>query len=287
MKVSCAFFGVTHQGLVRSNNEDAWAIALKELGQAWAQMGNYASKAIALDGLGAVMAVADGMGGTNAGEVAAQIAIETTIQGIKKLSKVPLFEDEAVSILKKFVYQAHYDMEIATGQNPNLQGMGTTLVIGWILGSRLHLVWSGDSRCYVHRKGQGLLLLTEDHSYVQELVNAGDITPEEAWGHPHANIITQCLGDAKAPKPSSRSFSLKEGDLVMLCSDGLNSMLPDAVIAEYFVGKRDVEQISRNLVKATNEAGGADNITIAMAYVAHIEEPPPASGKNANKWTIW
>ncbi|MDX5319944.1 MAG: protein phosphatase 2C domain-containing protein, partial [Bacteroidota bacterium] len=160
--------------------------------------------------------------------------------------------------------------KVVKHQEENLEtaGMGTTLVIAWVIDDMIHTAWSGDSRCYVYDSGQKLFPLTDDHSVVWELVQEGKLTAEEARMHPNSNIIKQSLGDPKnAPQPDVKTRPLYQGSKVLVCSDGLNGMISDEAIEAKLAQRSGVAQVCRELVESANQAGGHDNITCLLLEV--------------------
>ena len=153
-----------------------------------------------LSSLGMVMAVADGMGGMNAGEVASEIAIETVKDffGIGRVTSLIASNHESrKKYLEQVIIEADNRIKIQASQNSEQRGMGSTLIIAWIVGNELTLSWLGDSRCYRYNDINGLELLSKDHSYVQELADKGVITYEQTFIHPQNNIVTRSLGDER------------------------------------------------------------------------------------------
>ena len=150
--------------------------------------------------------------------------------------------------------------------------MGTTLVVGLIRDSTLHLAWLGDSRCYLYRRGAGLAYLSKDHSYVQMLVDAGRITMDEAFDHPGLNIITRSLmcleGDDVTP--DYRAVPLQQGDRMLFCSDGLNGMLRDQEIDAILSAEKNPRGCVDRLVSTANEKGGKDNISVIVVDVPEL-----------------
>ena len=145
--------------------------------------------------------------------------------------------------------------------NPDMSSMATTLVLCFLDAESIYVVNLGDSRAYILRDGN-LTQLTEDHTYVNNLINAGTLTKSEARLHPQKNIITKALGSEKYTEPDFYRFDLREGDRVLLCSDGLHGELTDGEIEEIVRRKEDLDTICRRLVNAANESGGHDNITV-------------------------
>jgi len=215
---------------------------------------------------GTLLVVADGMGGLNAGEVASKIVVES-IQAYFDPSRLSSATANPGKVLVEGILYANGEILKHAKKNPDTEGMGTTVVLAWILDGALHVAWSGDSRCYLLRQGQRIYQVNHDHSYVQELIDQKQITSEEAFYHPNKNIITQSLGDVgRQPSPGYETTPLQAGDRILLCSDGLNTMLHDAEI-ESFLGAGSVSDAARSLVQAANDAGGYDNITAVVAEV--------------------
>ena len=244
----------THPGKVREQNEDRFAT-------------------IALPG-GSLLAIADGMGGTNAGEVAAGIAIKSVeeyflfgghAEPLRDITAVA--NNQLLALLKSAIIHAHRSILASAREEEGLQGMGTTLVLGYIAGNHLSIAWSGDSRCYYYRRPVGLRQLSRDHSLVQLFVDEGLLSPGEAFFHPLAHIVTQCLGDTeKVPEPDTATLTLEKGDILIFCSDGLSGMLPDAQIEKILRSeKNDLSRCVDVLIEKANESGGEDNITVILS----------------------
>lgn len=265
MALKFTLFGNTNVGSVRDHNEDNFTVCADLSENLWSFSKDEARE---LSAKGALLVVADGMGGTNAGEVASDIAQHSIREAFEAVESVPEGQKERENLLKKFILDAHN--KIVKHQEDNLEtaGMGTTLVIAWVVDDMLHAAWSGDSRCYVLDEGQSLEPFTDDHSLVWDLVKKGDMTPEEARTHPNSNIINQSLGDPKsAPKPDAKSRKLYKGNRVLVCSDGLNGMISDEEMQSLLESGADVSQTCRDLVDAANAAGGHDNITCLLLDV--------------------
>jgi protein phosphatase len=158
--------------------------------------------------------------------------------------------------------------------------MGTTVTAAVLDEGRLGVVHVGDSRAYLWR-GRQLRQLTDDHSVVAEMVRRGSLAPEEAEAHPHRNVITRALGAEASVKVDEVSEELREGDIVLVCSDGLSSYVPDGRIAGELVEARSLEEAARRLVGAANAAGGADNVTVVLARVGRADEAPSAEAAGA------
>ena len=153
--------------------------------------------------------------------------------------------------------------------------MGTTIVMAWVLGRVVHVAWCGDSRAYLFNKNSGLSRLSRDHSYVQQLVDSGKLDPELAFDHPNSNIITRSLGDGPSvAQPEYVSKGLSTGDFIILCSDGLCGLVRDEEILDILMlDHESFWQCRDALFNAALEAGGYDNITIAMLECVSVKEP--------------
>ena len=259
----------TNVGLVRDNNEDNFVVC-SDLGTTeWLipQAGDFAD----LGELGALLVVADGMGGANAGEVASAIAIETIQQEfVTEKIKDALADDKSIQeFMKSAVKQADLNILNHSKEDSSTIGMGTTIVMAWLYGKKAYICWCGDSRCYVLNKKKGLVQLSKDHSLVQELVDRGELAPELMHEHPMSNVITRCLGETdKRAEPDSRVYSLRNGDCIMLCSDGLCGLVSDEAISEIMAEHLDNPMECKNeLISAALASGGYDNVTIALAMI--------------------
>ena len=260
----------TNVGLVRTNNEDNF-IVCPDLGTStWLipQDSNFAE----LGDLGAMLVVADGMGGANAGEVASAICVDTIQRMFTPDRLVSIVADEKAvqQFMADVVRTADLNIKKHGRQNNSTKGMGTTVVMAWILGRRAYICWCGDSRCYIYNRKRGLMQISKDHSYVQELVDAGVLKAELAHEHPLSNVITRCLGDVeKRANPDTRVYELYSGDTIMLCSDGLTGFCSDEFIAQIIAALSQKPMECRNaLIDAALHGGGADNVTVALCTVS-------------------
>lgn len=209
--------------------------------------------------------VADGMGGMRGGGTASAIAVEVMASHVPELRD----ESDPQALIARAVGEAHRRILEEGAANPDLAGMGTTLTGAVALpDGRLLLVHVGDSRCYRLRGGV-LELLTEDHSYVQELVRRGEITAEEARIHPQRSLITKALGAGPAEElePVLTVVDARNGDRFLLCSDGLYGMLDDADIARLLSDETDSQQAADRLVDMANARHSLDNVTVVVIDV--------------------
>jgi len=262
-------FGKTDDGRVREHNEDDFVVCTNLTDQDWR---SFALQPYPIGPQGAVAMVADGMGGANAGEVASRLAAEAVEQYFRgPLPPETATDVERLRFMEKAILHAHDAIAMHAMDDPSTHGMGTTAVLCWVQGAKAYVAWSGDSRCYLLREGQPLRMLSQDHSLVWELVLAGKLTPAAAEVHPERNIITQSLGyPSHPPKPSTLAEPLQEGDRLLVCSDGLNSMLRDNQIEQILAAGLDPKTTCDQLVAAANYAGGDDNITVLLLDIVQL-----------------
>ncbi len=250
----------------RPNNEDNYQLDDNLSDNSW---GFTADAEVSLGEKGALLVVCDGMGGMNAGEVASDIAVKT----IKEWFTTDKLTDAAIAAPCKYISSAIVAADAAikahSKTNPDTEGMGSTIVLAWLLGQKVYVGWCGDSRCYRFNPALGLERLSHDHSYVQELVDAGKLTEELAFDHPNNNIITRSLGDPRgAAQPDCKEFDLYNQDIILLCSDGLCGTLRDNEIAELIKQHQTSMQECRDALWNADEAAGwTDNTTIALAQI--------------------
>ena len=234
---------------------------------------------------GCLLTVADGMGGANAGEVASKIAIDTVKEFFgKEKIKAQKFETakQRAAYMEKLVVQASRNICKKAAADSACEGMGSTIIMGWLSGNELTVTWCGDSRAYVLRDGV-LCQVSNDHSYVQQLVDEHKITRDEAFDHPYGNIITRSLGDPdKDAEPDSITMKVYKGDIILVCSDGLSGVLRDSTIQDIINGNRDSMVACREaLWEAAEKADWYDNVTAILCEVTEGEKLPAAE---AAKW---
>jgi Serine/threonine protein phosphatase len=205
--------------------------------------------------------VADGMGGHNAGDTASRMCVEEVVSQIEQSTKVtPIgtFE-QAVAAANEKVFQASLS-------DKALNGMGTTIVATVVFGDTAYIVNVGDSRLYVYK--DTFRQVTIDHSLVEEMVQSGKLHKEDMRTHPNKNIITRALGTNSDVKADCFEIEVDEGDVLLLCSDGLSNMLEDEKIERIIRSNReDMSEAGRQLVQEANEAGGKDNISVVLIQV--------------------
>jgi protein phosphatase len=235
----------TDVGMIRSGNED-----------------NFTAHANGDRGL---FVVADGMGGHAAGEVASEMAVQTLereLTGMKDLADTGAAEKVADAL--RLANRSIHDRTIT---EVDKQGMGTTASVLLIAATRYLIGQVGDSRVYLLRDG-ALHQLTKDHSYVQEQVDAGFLTPEQARYHPYSNVITRCVGASPEVEPDIYAGELKIGDLFLVASDGLTGMVDDRRLQMLLMSRAEPERKVHALISEANGRGGLDNITAIVIQVA-------------------
>lgn len=239
MGMQLSVTGLTDVGMARKHNEDCYQI----------------------DQDHQLFVVADGMGGHSHGEVASKIAVDTICDfiGGDQASDAGSYDQR----LKEAVRYAHDEVLRAIVKDASLQGMGTTVVGMHINEERAALAHVGDSRAYRLRDGE-LALLTQDHTWVHEQVQAGYLSEEQARHHPLKNVVTRALGSEKEVVVDLQEVELASGDVYLICSDGLTSMLDDPEIAQILKEEGSLEQRSQALVDEANRRGGLDNVTVVL-----------------------
>jgi protein phosphatase len=249
--------GMSDVGLTRAHNEDCFRI----------------------DGRLQVYVVADGMGGHSHGEVASRIAVDSILDFVERTSDTDVTWpkgydpelDRNANRLRSAIQDAHARVLLAIEQNAALAGMGTTVVSCLMNGDSTVIAHVGDSRCYRFRAGR-LELMTQDHTWVNEQVVAGYLSEEQARIHPLKNVVTRALGGESEVAVDVREHPIELGDLFLLCSDGLTTMLGDREIAARMGSDLPLEAICRQLVDDANAKGGLDNVTVVLMQ---IEESDP------------
>ncbi|HEX5994907.1 MAG TPA: protein phosphatase 2C domain-containing protein [Jiangellales bacterium] len=208
-----------------------------------------------------LFAVADGVGGQPAGDVAAHVTIQHLPALIDRaLANRP--DDPGAAIAQAIVDLSDV-VQAEARATPERSGMASTVVMALITGDMVYVAHVGDSRAYLARDGE-LFRLTDDHSVAAELVESGVISAEEANSHPFAHSITQAIGLPNTPQPGLQQLGLEPGDRLLLCSDGLTDMVAEANIGAILTAGRDIDVTSRSLIDAANAAGGKDNISVVV-----------------------
>lgn len=206
--------------------------------------------------------LADGMGGYKGGEIASRLATETVKQYIlNNFSTTVKEKEEILKLIHNAVEYANMVVYEKAKENPELEGMGTTLEVCLIYNNKAYIGHIGDSRIYRIRK-EVIRKLTKDHSYVQKLLEDKKITRDEAKTHPKKNMLTKALGCTPYVEPDLRARNFEKGDIFIICSDGLTNMVEEQRI--YELARENVETAAEKLVSEANEAGGFDNITVII-----------------------
>lgn len=237
-------FGLTDRGKVRAENQDSFAIEYIDSKECLAAV------------------ICDGMGGANAGSIASTLASKTFMNYLvdrimASRAKNPDVKRHLLNACKK----ANDIVYSYSCFNTEYSGMGTTMVAAVIQGNHAVIANVGDSRAYVVSK-KHIVQITKDHSYVQELVDKGIITPEKAKTHPRKNVILQALGSEDGVKCDIFTHKLARGERLLLCSDGLTNMLTDEAILEAVRSNKSPENLCRKLIELALEAGANDNVTV-------------------------
>ena len=237
------FCGLTDIGLKRENNEDYISLPDED-------------KGIKL------FILADGMGGANAGEKASQVAVKVVKDFIKNnFVKIERNKEQLENLLRNAIKEANKKVIELSSSNEEYQGMGTTLIVVLIYRGRVHIGHVGDSRVYRLRQNV-FRQITKDHSYVQELVKRGEITPSEAKDHPQKNILLKVVGGEPTVKPDIMTKGFVKGDILLICSDGLTNMVEDKYIYEIIMKNiYDINVACKKLIDRANRNGGLDNVS--------------------------
>jgi protein phosphatase len=209
-----------------------------------------------------VFVVADGMGGAQAGEVASRLAVEAFEEGLPDAGPPE-------QRLATRVQEANRRIHELSRSDRERAGMGTTLTAAYLDESDLAIAHVGDSRAYLFRDGE-LRRLTQDHSLVGELMRRGKLTAEQAEEHPQRSIITRALGPEPEVEVDTWSYSIRDGDVLLLCSDGLTSMITEKKIAEILQSAKSLQETAESLIAEANEAGGRDNITVILSRIEDV-----------------
>ncbi|MBQ2698779.1 MAG: Stp1/IreP family PP2C-type Ser/Thr phosphatase [Firmicutes bacterium] len=227
---------ISHVGAVREKNEDA----------------------VFCDKKAGLFAVADGLGGHLAGEVASATAVRILAETFWRTH-----EEDAALVLREAFYEANSVLHEA-GKAAEMAGMGTTMTAAAARGDTLHIAHVGDSRAYIINK-QGIRQLTTDHSLVAELVEQGKLTPEEARNHPQRHIIRRSLGQEAFIKVDEITTTWHKGDYLLMCTDGLYAMVDDIDLQELVLRSANIELAARFMAEIAFNRGGYDNISLILA----------------------
>lgn len=248
------FYAQTDPGRTRENNEDS----------------------VAFDAATQIGVLADGMGGYNAGEIASGMATAYIKSELARWLSEASHQANAGEVLRAIeicVDNANRSIYGASCSNSQYAGMGTTLVVGVFHDRRLLLGHVGDSRCYRWR-GNILVQITKDHSLLQEQIDAGLLTPEQAATAPNKNLVTRALGVDDVVLLELNEHRVEPSDIYLICSDGLSDMMQDAEIAEIMQNGASLALMAAQLVTLANENGGRDNITVLLIQASTSPEKP-------------
>ena len=256
-------FGRTDVGRTREHNEDAFVVVDLSTNDASLQPSVRQHR---LGARGTLFMVADGMGGAAAGEIASQMATEIVLKEFREhwLPLQDLTADAFARVLKRAVQSANQQIHGYASSHQEFRGMGTTATIAGLLADTLYLAQVGDSRGYLVRDGVAKQI-TKDQSLMQKLIEAGELTEEEAAQSERRNIILQALGPEPAIKVDLTHQKVRRGDTLVLCSDGLSGQVTKDDIARVVVEEKDLVQACRRLIDMANSVGGPDNITVIIA----------------------
>lgn len=255
MHITCA--GRTDVGIIRSGNEDNYLMVPDK----------------------GVFIVADGMGGHAAGEVASEMAVRVIARELGSLQG--LTDQQVAERMRLSIRAANGAIFERTLTEHDKRGMGTTVTGLTLFGNRFLIGQVGDSRAYLLRDSK-LAQVTKDHSYVQEQVDAGYLTPEQARTHPYSNVITRCVGANADVMPDIYVGSARKDDLFLLASDGLTGMLEDPQLAEILKSGRMPQEQVDQLIDEANRHGGLDNITAIIVRIDQAEAPEGGRDTEAN-----
>ena len=233
-------FSVTDAGVVREMNQDY-----------------YFSSDTAVGNLPNLFIVAAGMGGHKAGDYASRYTIERVVASVSRNTG-----EEPIAIMKEAINKANELLVAESREDESKSGMGTTLVIGTIIGNKLFVANIGDSRLYV--VGQNMRQITRDHSLVDEMVRLGEINADEARVHPDKNIITRAVGTSDHVEADFFEVEITADDTILLCTDGLTNMVRDDEILDIIKKYDNAQAATMQLVKEANANGGRDNITVMI-----------------------
>ena len=261
----------THAGLSGKINEDRLAVASYQ-----GAMGQPVLLAV----------VSDGIGGHRAGEVAAELTVRRIVQDV-----TDTHDTEPLRIMETAIHSASQSIAERSASHADQAGMGSTCACAWIEGDRLYTAYVGDSRIYLVRDGK-ILRTTVDHTWVQDAVERGIITPEQAHDHPNMHVLRRHLGTVELPKVDTRlhldaaesdeqarlnqGMRILPGDILLVCTDGLTDMVWDDEILRLITTRNALKSAAEDLVERANERGGHDNITVVLIGVPH---PAPAEQK--------
>lgn len=232
--------GNSHQGMVRSSNQDSYAYGEISESACWAL-------------------VCDGMGGVNGGNIASRTAVETIAESFDRNYREEMNGNSIKNLMQSAFGRANYKVLAKAEADESLTGMGTTAVAAIVTGEKAFIAHIGDSRAYIVGE-DGISQITKDHSIVQMMLDNGQITPEQAKEHPRRHIITRAIGVEENVDSDYDEVALGENDVLLLCSDGLTNYAEDSDIYR-LIRQGDFEGIADRLINFANQNGGGDNVT--------------------------
>lgn len=264
-RVTVTAYGLTDPGRVRQNNEDAFLVALL----ADAAAGASPSEVVTYpaDEHAVILAVSDGMGGADAGEVASALVVQSLRDALMN-AEGDL--DEATKHAVERANRAVWD----AAKEPGKKGMGATVTAVCVQGNQAHIAEVGDSRAYLVRNGR-IRQVTRDQSFVQFLVDSGALKPEEAEKYPMKNVVLQAMGQNPDVQVALGRLELRRGDWLLLCSDGLSGMVKAEEMRDAIMAEPTLDAACRRLIALANERGGEDNITVVIAEIDGEALAPP------------
>lgn len=237
----------TDKGLIRDINEDSYIILPGS------------------PNTPCVFIVADGMGGHNCGEMASSMAVEYISGEIRRVGSDICMLDDIGNTIRKLVLDTNEAVYRMSLERPETNGMGTTLTLAVITGKTVTVAHVGDSRLYLARRGD-MRQVTEDHSYIGELIKIGSLTKEEAERHPRKHVITRAIGTSLDLEVDIITFEIESEDIILLCTDGLTNMVGDDKICG-IIADNEPETACGELVRAAMDGGGDDNITVIVIKI--------------------
>ena len=272
--IGFTFYGKTHVGLVREHNEDNFMLG--DLSVASGPLPSEEMISGSVSDRGIALAVCDGMGGAAAGEVASQMAVDTLFETMRG-DQAPEDRDSFARRLVDSIEEAGARIFRSAKKDRSRRGMGTTATVAGLVDKVFFVGQVGDSRCYILRDGR-LTLITKDQSLVNQLIEAGQLTEDEAEVFEHSNIILQALGTTEQVVVDLTFVELRRGDRILLCSDGLSGLVHDSAIEKEMARVRSLPQLVDSLIDLANAAGGHDNVTCIVADFAGEALDPPEEG---------
>ena len=269
--IQLRIFGVSDTGVVRAHNQDSFIVADLSTG---AVLADFSARRFmsgekqiihqTLGNEGSLLAVADGMGGAAAGDIASYLCLDTLVAELNRaISNGKRAHLSVTDLLKICVEKSNLRLWEESQMNIDYRGMGTTLTTALVLGDTIYLGQVGDSRAYLMR-GKQFEQITKDQSAVQMLIDLGRLTKEQAAVAPNRNIILQALGVEPSVQVAMTKISLRYGDSILLCSDGLSNKINDEEMRDILL-LEDLDAACRDMVKLANLRGGEDNITVLTA----------------------